>query len=51
MGTEIRIKTPTIRMFRKEISIKRTVKDRVMLTTAVTTAAAVPTKRSLFNAE
>jgi hypothetical protein len=50
-GAEIKIITPTITMFKKEINIKRTVKDKVTLTTAATTAAAVPMKRSRFNAE
>jgi hypothetical protein len=51
MGMGIRIRTPIIKMFKEEIKIKRTIKDRVTLTTAVTTAAAVPTMRNLFNAE
>jgi hypothetical protein len=51
MGTGIKIRTPTIRMFKKEINIKRTIKDRITLTTAVITAAAVPMKKNLFNAE
>jgi hypothetical protein len=51
MGMEIKIRTPTIRMFRKEIKIKRTIKDRIKLTTTVITAAAAPMKKNLFNAE
>jgi hypothetical protein len=49
METEIR--TPKIRMFKKKINNKRTIKDKITLTTAAITAAAVLTMKNPFNAE
>jgi hypothetical protein len=55
MEMGIKIKTPTTRMFKRGNRIKRTIKDRVTLTTAATTAvaaAAVPMMRkNLMHAE
>jgi hypothetical protein len=51
MGMGIRIKTPTTKMFRKINKIKRTIKDKVTLIMAGTTAvaaAAVPTMTKMF---
>jgi hypothetical protein len=57
MGMGIRIRMPTTNMFKKVNRIKGSIKDRVTLTTAATTAvavvaAAVPTMRkNLMHAE